>query len=226
MKVAKNSEGTKPKSYRKVPNSPVSLVVVNCDSASGYGAQHSYKTLQKAAVEADILLTCECFNLDMERSLGGFRVVQFGDFGSSASSCAVAIREHRGKIADRKLIFGAPGLDSHNVRARYWVQASLMIDDMAPRLFSAGHAQPKRAWILWAGYMRKAPKGVLGLDANKTRKFVQAAFPYRKIRQVDLLAAVIPRGIPCSKAIPIPVGGDHKAVKVILWPKIQRGANA
>lgn len=204
---------------RKTPDSPVRVVEVNCDSATpGEDAQHVKSVLREASTHADVLLACECFDIDAASVLPTFHVAQFGKRGSAEAGSIVAIRKSRGFIKSESLRRGAPAWLARNVRARYWVITKLRIDQMKARKFSAGHAHPKRAWARWAAYMAKAPGGVLGFDGNKARKAIRARFPSKKIRQVGLLAIVIPRHIPASPVRAIDVDGDHKAAATTLWP--------
>lgn len=204
--------------YRKTPDGPVELAVVNCDSASPVPAKHVRSVLLRAARGSDVILGCECFAIKARQVLPEFHVVQFGLVDSPQAGSIVAVRRDRGFVHDKKIILGAAGLIKADVRARYWVWTQLCIDRMAPRPFSAGHAQPKRAWELWNGYMARAPRGVLGLDTNKLKRAVKVRFPMRKVRQIGLMAAVIPHNIPCGPAREEEVGGDHMLLRVTLWP--------
>lgn len=204
--------------YLRTPDKPVELVVVNCDSASGRSMKHVASVLKRSAKGADVVLACECFSIHAKDVLTNFHVVQFGEINSALAGSIVAIRKTRGSVAKSKLVFGAVALMHVGVRSRYWVKTRLQIDRMKPRLFSAGHAQPKRAWELWSAYMLRAPRGVLGLDVNKHRRATKARFPMRKVRQSELMAAVIPANIPCGPGRVTDEGGDHKTLRVTLWP--------
>lgn len=203
--------------YKSKPDKPVRLIVVNCDSANLGKVEHSINILKHCQDLADVMLIDEAFNMKVADILPDFHVSQFGATGSSKATSAVAVRKSRGRIVKARCVFGAPAVPGTGVRERYWLPTLIQIDDMKPRPFAAGHAEPKRAWSMWDRYMRRAPRGTLGLDTNKLKRAIVARFPLRQVRQVGLLAAIIPRLIPASKAHAIEVYGDHKAVLVTLW---------
>lgn len=207
------------KTYKSKPEKPVRLIVVNCDSANLGQVQHSINILKHCEDLADVMLIDEAFNMKVADILPDFHVAQFGALNSSQATCAVAVRKSRGRIVKAKSVFGAPGVPSTGVRERYWLPTLIQIDNMKPRPFAAGHAEPKRAWSMWDRYMRRAPRGIVGLDTNKLKRAIVIRFPLRQVRQVGLLAAIVPRWIQTSKAHAIQVYGDHKAVLVHLWGK-------
>lgn len=206
--------------YKKLPDFPVELAVANCDSASGRSESHVSRVLRESAEGATVVLACECFTTVATSVLTDFHVDQYGPTGSDRAGSVVAVRKTRGRIVDSTLIHATKPWYARQVRSRYWVRSMIQIDSMKPRAFSAGHGHPKRAWALWDRYMSHAPRGVLGLDCNKLKRAMIIRFPLRVVRQIGLMAAVIPRNIPSTVARPMDVDADHKTLRTTLWPDV------
>lgn len=215
------------KRFKAQPNFSVRVVQVNCDAASGRSKEHVIHVLQKAAAEADVLLAVECFTIDAVSALPEFFVVQTGERNSSEATNVAAVRKDRGHITKIKSKKATRALPKLNVRERYWLKTKIQIDDLRPVPFSVGHPQPKRAWALWGTFMAQAPRGVLGIDANKLKRALVVRFPLRQVRQIHLLAVIVPSWIPTSKAksIPIKVADHDRAVQVTLWPELGQPDN-
>ena len=204
---------------------PVRVVVVNGDSANRPGPAHTRRILEKAATSADVILGCEFFNIDAQRVLGGaWATRQAGELGHADASYVVAVRRARGRVTRRRLRFGAGSMLAWGVRRRSWLTVWISVDGRRPVKYTAGHAPPKRAWIRWPVYMATAPGGVVGADFNKWKRAVKPRFPLRTVRQLprQLIGLVVARHIKSTKAKPLNVGGDHRAIQVTLYPNAGR----
>lgn len=139
-----------------------------------------------------------------------------------AGSVLAAVRPDA-SLHDRGLVLG--GRAGLGIRKRWVAHARSAFHTRSPGQWSAtagaAHPQPKRAWALWPGFMRRVRDmrlDIVGGDFNKLQRAVQPALG-RRVRSVHIIGLAHRWWIPSSRAVPIDVGSDHPAVLVTLWPE-------
>lgn len=170
----------------------------------------------------DVVLGCEAadFKAELVGERFGFDVAQFTESSASAGS-ALAWHAKTGAhaISKPRLVPGTPA--GEGIQARSLVQAHLAVRGRRPWC-AAGHAPPDRAERLQVSYLDRLRKihGVIGLDANNWPGEMAAHGYLREYVGVALLGALVPKRIPTSHPKAIDIGGDHKAVDILLWPDL------
>ena len=203
---------------------PLRVCVVNGMSGSGVSEGRSLLILHAAAQHADVVLGCEFGNVTDDAPLDPkvWDVVHDPSSPDRAGSL-LAVRKTRGKVRHAWYRVGAPaGL---GIRTRWLLIARLVIDPGTPHEWTpkviAGHAPPKRAWAHWPAFMASVAArnaDVIGADFNKLARAVAPALR-RRVRAVEILGVAVRKSIPVTFARGFDVGGDHRAVSVVLFPK-------
>ncbi len=203
---------------------PVVVRVANCQSVSA-GPRKAAGIYRTALTKVGrfgvphVVLACECSDFDAELiRVDGWSSIQYVH-NTAAAGSAIAWRNGE-QVGDARLVVGSEA--GEGIRTRYVAQATLRINGHKAT-FNAGHAPPDRApngqrqWLDNAGRL----PGVVGADFNTWPKTLDRRFN-RKVRGVEVLSLLIPNDIPCSRAKPVDIGGDHPAVDVVLWPTVKR----
>lgn len=172
----------------------------------------------------DAAFGVECHKVDVPAVCRpDYHGVQYLENPSMAGNCLIG-RDGKVQIKRPRIIEGAPATrEGGGIRARQILSARLKIDSGTPYRWVTrgivGHVHPPRAPRAAARFVRNFKEGGgikfadVNMDSTATKRRIG-----RKVRQVGVLAFSIPWWIPCSKAVAVDVGGDHKAVKITLWP--------
>ncbi|WKN47163.1 hypothetical protein [Nocardioides sp. Arc9.136] len=143
--------------------------------------------------------------------------------GGPRAGTLLAAQRDRATLSNAELVLLTSG--GHGIRDRYGAVACVTVDPGTPYRWSwrdvAFHAPPKRAWVLWPGYMLRlaqlaADNG--GGDSNRLIRTVAPALPGRRVQARHIMATFTRPWIPTRRVRRIAVGSDHPALLDTLWP--------
>jgi hypothetical protein len=208
---------------------PLVTMTVNCMSISTRH-KHAAQILRNAAAwhtedgkPVDVIMASECDDFDGHHVLGIDWIVLHDVDNGDKDGCLLAVRATRGRLLNPHYRFGARAL--FGAMADRWIAVSkIEVDHGTPHRWvpkaDACHAPPKRGWLRWPAYMTRVGKTKFDLAGGDWNKLGRAVLPAlgRQVRMVHILGLATRRWIPTGPAVSVEVGGDHKAVAVVLWP--------
>lgn len=208
---------------------PADVMVVNAMSVSA-PAKRAEHIIRRAVAVPDVVLWLgsEGYKANVRALVGPqYEVIQYGAGKSEslAGSFVIADKDrvliHEDSISLR---IGSPSTaEGGGIRARYIIRFRATFDPGTPHAWTewvdAGHAPPRRAANAARKFMDalKVGRGIKGGDMNAEPRAIERALG-RKVRSVGVLGLSVPRWIPTGDAVGVDVGGDHKAVRVTLFP--------